>query len=129
MTTQFEIHDGVILVDALVRGPLVQIGLHLALDTGASVTVIDAAVLESAGYVVDAGGERVELITADGRSFARRLSVAGFTALGAIAEDFPVVAKRLPPGLTADGFLGLDYLLRARRLELRFDRHEVVFES
>lgn len=101
----FDPHKGLIIVRAEVVGTS---GARLALDTGATSTIANTAVLVAAGYDPALVAERDRVTTASGVEYAPRVSVIRLSALGVECKSFPVLAHTLPPGTTVDGLLGLD---------------------
>lgn len=99
--------------------------LRLALDTGASHTVIDSALLDSAGIPVDRDGPQYRVRTATGTGSARRIILERLSALGHAKNDFAVMTYPLSKSLRLDGFLGLDFL---RGLELIIDFRNGLIE-
>ena len=119
MSYSFNAQHGLILVRAELFGPLGNIVLRLALDTGATGTTVNAGLLNVIGYDPSAAAERVELTTGSGVEYAPRLSVSRIRTLGQGRVDFPVVAHTLPPSASVDGLLGLDFF-RGQALNLDF---------
>ena len=101
---------GLIVVQAKVFGPSGSIVLRLALDTGATRTMINVAPLTTIGYDLALALDRVQVTTGSGIEDVPRLLVTQFQALGQTRENFPVLAHTLPPSASIDGLLGLDFL-------------------
>lgn len=119
MSTPFDPVDGLIVVSTRLVGPAERIVARLALDTGATATIISAAILQFIGYDPASSSERVRVTTGTGVAYAPRLSVSGIAALELEKSDFPVVCHTLPPSASIDGLLGLDFL-RGYRLTIDF---------
>jgi hypothetical protein len=115
----FNATHGLILVQAELIGPLGNIVLRLALDTGATGTTVNAGLLMTIGHDPSLAPERVEMTTGSGLEYAPRLSVRRIVALGQERVDFPVIAHTLPPSASVDGLLGLDFF-RNQALNLDF---------
>ena len=103
---------GLIVVQAKVFGPSGSIVLRLALDTGATRTMINVAPLTTIGYDLALALDRVQVTTGSGIEDVPRLLVTQFQALGQTRENFPVLAHTLPRASASaiDGLLGLDFL-------------------
>ncbi len=110
--SSFDGRTGLIVVRAEVAGPSGTAVLRLALDTGATQTLINSSLLVAIGYDPAAGGDRVEVTTGSGVEFAAVVSVSTIVALGQELVDLPVLAHTLPPSAGVDGVLGLDFLRR-----------------
>jgi len=83
---------GLVLVRAELFRPQADIVLRLALDTGATITTVNAELLIAAGYDPSLAPERVEMTTGSAIEYAPRLSVNQIIALGQKRVDIPVVA-------------------------------------
>jgi len=119
LTVQFESSRGLILITAKLHGPAMIANLVLALDTGATGTIISQSRLIAAGYDPAAGIERIQMTTGSGVEFAPRVLVTCLEALGLQSRNLPVLAHTLPPNVRVDGLLGLDFL-RGRELRIDF---------
>ena len=95
---------------AELKGPSGTALLRLALDTGATSTLINVSPLVAIGYDPAVAATRVEVTTGSGVEFAARVILSKLTALGGQRLDFPVLAHTLPPSAGVDGLLGLDFL-------------------
>ena len=121
MTYPFDSDRGLIVVQAELYGPSGSIVLRLAVDTGATGTMINAAPLAIAGYDVSLAPDRIEVTTGSGVEYTPRLPVSRIRALGHEQINFPVLAHTLPPSASIDGLPGLDYT-RNRVLNVDFRR-------
>jgi predicted aspartyl protease len=93
--------------------------LRLALDTGATSTVVNVGMLVAVGYDPALAPDRVQVTTGSGVEFVPRLTLDKFVALGQERIDFPVLCHTLPPSAGVDGLLGLDFL-RGQSLTIDF---------
>jgi predicted aspartyl protease len=109
---------GLIVIPTQIVGPSGTVSIRLALDTGASNSVVRSAVLVSIGYDPVSVGQRVQMTTASGVEFIPRLVVQTIRALGQEKSAFPLLAHTMPPTASVDGLLGLDFF---RGMELRID--------
>ena len=119
MSQRFDAQQGLILVPVEISGPNGSVQLRLALDTGATSTLIRPVHLEALGFDPGLAQERVQVTTGSGVEFAVRLPVSSISALGRNRRNFPVLGHTLPPSATVDGLLGLDFF-RGSRLEIDF---------
>jgi predicted aspartyl protease len=119
MSQAFDANQGLVIVNAELIGPAATAVLRLALDTGATSTLINTALLVSAGYDPFASPDRVEIITGSGVEYSSRVKVDKLVALGTERLDFSVLAHTLPSSAGVDGLLGLDFV-RGRFLTLDF---------
>ena len=126
MSYPFNPERGLIVVQAEVSGPSGTIVLRLALDTGATGTMINVAPLTAVGYEPSLAPDRVQVTTGSGVEFAPRVIAARIRAMGQTRSDFPVLAHTLPPSTSVDGLLGLDFL-RGQVLRLDFRQGNISF--
>ena len=98
------------MVHAAVDGPSGSAVLQLALDTGATGTMINAGMLVALGYDPALAPERIQVTTGSGVEFVPRLVLDKVVALGQERLHFPVLAHTLPPSAGIDGLLGLDFV-------------------
>ncbi len=119
MSVSFDGQQGLVVVRVQITGPSGIAVLRLALDTGATRTLINVGLLVAVGYDPAASLERTEVTTGSGVEFAALISVSKIAALGRTLTDFPVLAHTLPPSSGVDGVLGLDFL-RGQVLRIDF---------
>lgn len=127
MKESFEVSRGLIMVGVEIFGTRASAKLGLALDTGATSTLIRPVHLQLIGCDPALASERVQVTTGSGVETTPRVSVSKISALGCTRDNFPVLAHTLPPSATVDGLLGLDFL-RGGRLGLDFRSGIVDFE-
>ena len=80
----------------------------VALDTGASMTMIPTEVAIDLGY--DLSNLNEQMMTANGIVLANRIAVHKLTAIGETVENIDVVCHDLPEGSIIEGLLGLNFL-------------------
>ncbi len=83
--------------------------LRLALDTGATGTLINMGMLVSIGYDPALVPDRIQVTTGSGIEFVPRITLSKIAALGQERVGFPVLCHTLPPSTGIDGILGLDF--------------------
>jgi predicted aspartyl protease len=120
MSVAFDPRRPLIVVPAIVDGPIGHSVLKMAVDTGATTTVVRTAILNSLGYDLRNAPDRVRAATASGIEVIPKMAIAGIDALGRARADFKVLGHALPPSAQIDGLLGLDFL-RGRKLIIEFD--------
>jgi predicted aspartyl protease len=118
MTTAFSPHGGLIIVTARLWGPAGDAYVRLALDTGATSTLIRPAHLVYLGYDPGTVARRVRMTTGSGVEYVPRVVIDRLEVLRQERMGFEVVAHTLPPTASVDGLLGLDFL---RGCELTID--------
>ena len=124
MSQAFNAQRGLILFPAELEGPSRTIRLRLALDTGATRTLIDERSLVQAGYDPSVAAS-VQATTASGVIRMPRLPVHCLKALGRDRTNFLVLAHTPPPSASFDGLLGLDFL-RGQVLTIDFRTGQIT---
>lgn len=125
MSTSFNPQHHLIGVEVRLFGPSGDCKARLALDTGASSTVIAKDLLILIGYDPDTLPKTVNFTTGSGVESAARVSIDKLEALGQVRLNFSVIAHTLPPTASIDGLLGLDFL-RNHVLTLDFQNGEII---
>lgn len=106
-------------MSARLIGPDAEVILRLALDTGATMTMIRPASLLQIGADPALATERLAMTTASGVEYVPKAIVGTFIAVGAERRNMPVIAHTLPPSASVDGLLGLDFF-RGMKLSIDF---------
>lgn len=97
-------------VYAIVLGPRTWRGLKVAVDTGATYTMLPPEVLLDIGYDPTKTDRRLELSTANGLVIAPLVHIREVKCLGLTVREVDVVAHHLPPESPVEGLLGLNVL-------------------
>lgn len=119
--------NGPILVDAEISGPFGRVVLKLALDTGATTSLVNRSTLLSLGFNPDDAAQRIRMTTGSAVESVPLVVLTRLTALGQHRFGFPVIAHNLPPSSALDGLLGLDFL-RDRVLTLDFQAGTITLK-
>ena len=119
MSFPFDPQQRLIIVRAELWGPTGSGVLQLALDTGATSTVVNVGMLVTLGYDPALAPDRVQVTTGSGIEFAPRVILDRVIALGHGCLGFPVLGHTLPPSAGVDGLLGLDFF-RGQSLAIDF---------
>jgi predicted aspartyl protease len=121
----FAPEHNLIIARTEIEGPSGTAVLRLALDTGATGTLINAGMLVSIGYDPALAANRVQITTGSGVEFVPHLAVSRIRAFGQERNSFPVLCHTLPQSAGVDGLLGLDFL---RGLSLIVDFRKGLIE-
>ena len=109
VTSYFRVRSGLIMIRTRIWGPLEGHVFYLALDTGATDTMVSADLLAKIGYDLSAQ-PFAKIRTAGGIIQTPDITVSRLEALGQRRVDFPLLAHDFSPRATVDGVLGLDFL-------------------
>lgn len=112
MSHSFYSERGLVVIQAEVFGPVGSMILRLALDTGATASMLNVAPLAAIGYDPSLVPQRIQVTTGSGIEFAPRIEVTRLVTLGQERAPFHVLAHTLPSSASVDGLLGLDFLRR-----------------
>jgi len=115
----FDPSAGLVIVEAEIWGPTGVIGVRLALDTGATGTLVNSETLVAVGHDLAASKDRTRITTGSGVEYVARIVVPSVRALGIVRRNLPVLCHTLPPMAQIDGLLGLDFL-RGKKLTVDF---------
>jgi predicted aspartyl protease len=119
MSFPFDPKKGLVIVRAELWGPAGSAVLRLALDTGATGTLVNVGLLVALGYDPALSPDRVQVTTGSGVEFVPSITLEKIRSLGKDRLGFPVLGHTLPPSAGVDGLLGLDFL-RDQSLTLDF---------
>jgi len=119
MNFPFQSQSGLIILGARLEGPAGGTTLRLALDTGASRTVISTIMLVAAGYDVGLSTSRIQMTTGSGVEYVPVITIDELGVLGQERKQWPIIGHTLPPSATIDGLLGLDFF-RGKELNIYF---------
>ena len=125
MSFPFDPQQGLIIVQAELWGPTGSVVLRLALDTGATSTVVNVGMLVAVGYDPALVPERVQVTTGSGVEFVPRVTLSKIATLRHERTAFPVLGHTLPPSAGVDGLLGLDFF-RGQSVTLDFRNGQVT---
>ncbi|MDP2928285.1 MAG: retropepsin-like aspartic protease [Candidatus Omnitrophota bacterium] len=122
----FDSQSPVIAVDIILEGERgTKRGIKVALDTGATYTMIPWEIAEALGYKPEISKEKVTLITASGVETAPVIEVKKIKFLGESIDNVPVVCHDLPPKSYVTGLLGSSFL---RHFKITIDYLKGILE-
>ena len=127
MSLEFDGTKGLIIVPTRLWGPTGDTVIRLALDTGATGTMINWDILVMLGYDPAATPNRIQMTTGSGVEFVPVLSVQKIQAMRITHDLFSILCHTLPPSATVDGVLGLDFF-RGKKLSIDFCQGKVEIE-
>lgn len=111
-------------VEVLLEGPKGRLLIHMALDTGATYTIVPAGTLRAIGYDPAASPTRIEFIAAGSVERKPLVIVRAIQAFGIRVPRLQVVCHNLPPQSPVRGLLGLNFLKQIS-LHLNFPRRRL----
>ncbi len=96
MTYPFDPRAKLVIVPTRLWGATGDIVVNLAVDTGATRTLINWDVIVFLGYDPAASAERVQITTGSGVEFVPRVRLERIQGLGTEQRDFEVLCHTLP---------------------------------
>jgi len=95
-----------------------------AVDTGATISLIDADVMTALGYKQQDSIRTTHTITASKTETVYEYELDNIMAIGLIRRNFKVISRELPMGLGIDGLLGLNFF-KNKELTIDFKLSEI----
>jgi predicted aspartyl protease len=114
MKFEFDPTQGLIIIPTRLHGLDRDVIVRLALDTGATSSMINWDIAVLLGYDPASSKERIQVTTGSSVEFAPRITVERVEALGMFRENFAVLCHTLPPSASVDRLLGLDFFRGVR---------------
>ena len=114
MKIKFDASQGLIVIPTRLYGSQGDTIVRLALDTGATISMINWDVAVLLGYDPASMKERIQITTGSGVEFAPRITMKKIEVTGRSLENFLMLCHTLPPSATVDGLLGLDFFRGVR---------------
>lgn len=104
------------MLQTQIWGPHGTSAVNLALDTGASSTLLSWDAFIELGYDPSTTGQRIAVTTGSGIEYCPHVNVDRLRVLGKAVPHLSVLCHGLPARSGVDGLLGLNFL---RRFDLR----------
>ncbi len=123
----FHAASGPILLNAEITGPLGSVVVKLALDTGATTTLINRETLLSLGFDPDQSPRQISMTTGSSIETVPIVVLTRLSSLGQHRFGHSVICHALPPSSGLDGLLGLDFL-RGRTLTIDFASGQIILD-
>jgi len=97
---------------------------NFAIDTGASISLIDYDLLQAIGFTKTNNNRTIQTMTASKRETAYEFLIPNLQAIGLIRRNFRIISRKLPVGLGIDGLLGVNFF-KDKNLNIDFKKGEV----
>ncbi|MDI6917515.1 MAG: retropepsin-like aspartic protease [Thermoplasmatales archaeon] len=114
MRYKFDPEAPVIVLNVTLGGEDIKKKIEMAIDTGATYTMIPWDIAEVLGYKPELSKDRVPLVTASGVERVPLIILKSVSALGKSADNVQMVVHNLPEKSYVDGLLGLSFLRKFR---------------
>jgi len=113
-----------VIVPVSIKLDTVAFDFNFAIDTGASISLIDIDILHALGFQKEHAIRTIQTMTASRQETAYEFELPNIKAIGLIRRNFKVISRSLPSGLGIDGLLGLNFF-RNKELIINFKLSEV----
>jgi len=115
--------EGIISVYALIEGPTAKRTIKMALDTGATFTMIPPEKIMAAGYKIPITKDKmIKIFTASGAEYLPIVRISSFSCLGITVKNMEVLCHNLPSEGSVEGLLGLNFLVHLPAFEEFFHK-------
>ena len=113
-----------VVVPVSIKSEGVIFNFDFAVDTGATVSMIDIDVMYELGYKKENCIHTIQTVTASKKETAYEFSIDNIRAIGLFRRNFKVISRSLPIGLGIDGLLGLNFF-KNKELTIDFKLSEI----
>jgi len=113
-----------VIVPVSIKLDTIVFDFNFAIDTGASISLINMDVLHALGFQKEHAIRTIQTMTASRQETAYEFELSNIKAIGLIRRNFRVISRSLPSGLGIDGLLGLNFF-RNKELVINFKSSEV----
>jgi len=113
-----------VIIPVSIKLETVVFDFNFAIDTGASISLIDIDVLHAIGFQKKQAIRTIQTMTASRQEAAYEFELPNIKAIGLIRRNFKVISRSLPSGLGIDGLLGLNFF-KNKELIINFKSSEV----
>ena len=97
---------------------------QFAVDTGATISLINSTVMDSLGYKKENSIRTTQTITASKTETVYEYNLDNIMAIGLLRRNFKVISRSLPAGLGIDGLLGINFF-KGKELTIDFKLSEI----
>lgn len=114
MKFKLDTTEGIILSKAKIANRKQSIFIKIAVDTGASFTMISIEAALAIGINPSKSMRHIEITTANGIVFVPVIKIPSFKCFGVELKNIEAVCHNLPPESCVEGLLGLNFLKGAK---------------
>ena len=111
---KFGPEQSIIICHAEIASSKGELSLKMAVDTGATYTMIPTEVAIAIGCDPLRSRRKIEITTGSGIEYVPVVAVPKFRAFGIELKNMDVVCHNLPPQSPVEGLLGLNFLKKAK---------------
>lgn len=112
--SRFDPKQSIIICYTEIVGPKTEISLKMALDTGATYTMIPIEVAVAVGCNPLFSRRKIEITTGSSVEYVSLITIPKIRAFGIEIKNMDVVCHNLPPLGPVEGLLGLNFLKKSK---------------
>ena len=113
-----------IVVPVTIKKGIETLDFEFAVDTGATISLVDTSVLTRLGYTEADSLRTTYTLTASKTETVNEYRLDNIMAIGLLRRNFKVISRSLPMGLGIDGLLGLNFF-KGKELTIDFKASEI----
>ena len=117
--------SGILLCKARISNKPQFMFIKLAVDTGASITMIPSENALAIGIDPSISKRHIEIATANGTILTPIVTIPSFSCFGIEIKNMDVICHNLPTESAVGGLLGLNFL-RSAKITIDFSRNMIV---
>lgn len=121
----FKPKESLIICHSEIIGPKMKLSIKMALDTGATYTMISVEAAIAVGCDPFQAKRRIEITTGSGVEYVPVVVIPEFKTFGVRIRNLEVICHNLPPQSPVEGLLGLNFLNQSKLL-IDFGRHKIT---
>lgn len=111
---KFNPKQSIIICHAEIAGPKTELFLKMALDTGATYTMVPFEAAEAIGCSPSRSQRKIEITMGSGIEYVPIITVPKFRAFGIEIKNMEVICHNLPTPCPVEGLLGLNFFKEAK---------------
>lgn len=120
----FDPKQSLIICHGEIIGPKMELSVKMALDTGATYTMIPVEAALAAGRDPSRSRKKIEITTGSGIEYVPLIVIPEFRAFGVRIKNLEVICHNLPTQSPVEGLLGLNFLNKSK-LMIDFSAHTI----
>ena len=111
---KFNPKQSIIICHVEIIGPKKELSLKMALDTGATYTMVPVESALIIGCDTSQPPHKIEITTGSSVEYVSLITIPKFRAFGVEIANMQVICHNLPPQSPVDGLIGLNFLKSAK---------------
>ena len=122
---RFDPKQHIVICHAEIKGPKLELSLKMALDTGATFTMIPFEAALAIGCDPLRSRHKIDIITGGSIEYVPVITIPKFRAFGIEVKNMEAVIHNLSTQSPVEGLLGLNFLKKAK-VVIDFSKNKVI---